>query len=364
MIRIRWYSAILMALFLQIEAVIPEKVILCTVCRDVSKHVPAMISDLEKIGSLFQDYRIVVYENNSEDDTPSQLYRWKRANPKVSLTVEFLSDAEFAKTIVNQTNGKFSRLEQRAQARNKALRMALSLFDEEFSYILCIDPTVKLSGLEEIKAIFQRPDNWDAVFAYRTDREGNFTDWGAFRDPFSLFGPEFMGDEWYREEKHFSLQKHEPWYPVYSAFGGFAIYKRKAIENCKYGAIANLDLELATRKWFFEALLRGSPSIDHYFQSLKSITNIVYIEPPRPNLPTLPDLNCGIYIVKEPFLLVWKMHGSFYQYPAVCEHVSLHASMYCLGFQRLFINPRLVSVERDSHYEFRPNQGESESYNW
>lgn len=69
----------LIVLVLQLEAVIPEKVVIVTVCRDVSDLLPEVINDLEKIGSLFQDYRIVAYENNSEDDTPSQLYRWKRA---------------------------------------------------------------------------------------------------------------------------------------------------------------------------------------------------------------------------------------------------------------------------------------------
>lgn len=353
---VKWSIVFFVLIHLQLSAVISDRVIICTICRDVSSYLPEMISQVEKIGALFQDYRVVVYENNSQDDTPSQLCRWKRSNPKVSVEVEFLSDVALEAMIVNMTEGKLSRGEQRAIARNKALTIALSQFGEEFSCVFWMDATVKLQSIEEIINIFSKSQDWDAVFAYGVDATGNFQDWFAFRDVCLSFGPELIGDAWYIEPKQFILSQNDPWYPVYSAFGGCAIYKRHALQDCRYNALVSQSLEAAVRRWFFWGLDQQCPSIHRYLQGLEGIDHLVYIECPHPNLPQLPKNNHGIYISKEPLIVVWKNHGTFHQYPEVCEHVSLHASMYCRGYQRLFIDPNFVCVERDNHYASHPNQ--------
>lgn len=334
---------------------IPEKVVICTICRDASPYLPEMMAQVESLGSLFQDYRVVVYENNSEDDTPSQLYRWKRANPKVDLLVEFLPDSEFEKKIVNRSHNRFSRTEQRALARNKALSMALSRLGQEFTYILWIDADVKLEGMSELLDTFQKKDLWEAVFAYRKDEDGDFHDWDAFRDAVFPFGPELMGDAWYTETREPPFPESDAWHPVYSAFGGFAIYKRSLLEKYKYSALIGNALEASTKEWFFLGLAQHQPSIYSYLQRLKEISPHIYIDSPRQDLPEVLEEQCGVSISNEP-ILVWRMHGTGYQYPEVSEHVSLHASMYRDGHHRFFINPRLLTVERDSHYEFRPNQ--------
>lgn len=329
---------------LESSAPIPEKIVICTICRDASLYLPEMISQMESIGSFFQDYRVVIYENNSEDDTPSQLYRWKRENPKVSPLVEFLPDSELEQKIVNRNNNQFSRAEQRALARNKALSMALSQFSEEFSYILWIDANVQVLALNELIDTFQKSDRWDAVFAYRKDKEGHFHDWHAFRDALFPFGPELIGDAWYTETRQFSLSENAAWHPVYSAFGGCAIYKRSLLKDYKYSALVGPSLEGSAKEWFFLGLAQHQPSVYCYLQNLKDVSTYVYLDAPRLNLPPLPKERCGICLSKEP-LLIWRIHGTSYQYPEVCEHVSLHASMYRDGHRRLFINPRLISVE-------------------
>lgn len=338
-----WCFAFLTFVCVQLSAVIPEKVIICTICCNASPLLPEMIAQLESIGSLFEDYRIVAYENNSTDDTPSQLYRWKRANPKVAVGAEFLSHSDFERVIVNCPDGQFSQTEKRTIARNKALAIARSQFGEEFSYILCVDADVKLESLEEIVSTFNERWHWDAVFAYGTDMAGNFCDWTAFRDALHPVGPELLGNAWYSEAKQFSLSKQDDWYPVYSAFGGFAIYKREALENCKYEALVSPAIDIVMREWLFLGLAQYNPSVIRYLQSLERITSLVQIDEPVLNLPHLPQDSCGIYISKEPFLVVWRGHGACDQYPEICEHLALHAHMYFQKHRRLFINPRLIA---------------------
>jgi hypothetical protein len=314
-----------------------------------------MIPYLENMGSLFEDYRIVAYENNSEDDTPSQLYRWKSTNPKVSISIEFLSIVEHEKTIINTIEGQFSKPEQRALARTKALMMALSNAYKEFSYVICIDLNVIPPSLEAVNETFQKCGSWDAVFAYRIDSNGNFRDQNAFRDPLLPLGPELLGDEWHEITKNFTLDEQNEWHPVYSAFGGCAIYKKAAIRNCKYEAIVTPCLGSVYRQWFFTGLDTNNQACKKYLQNLKEITNLVFIDSPHPNLPSLEQKSSGIIINEELFSLVWRTHSSAYQYPSVCEHVSFHASMHRHGYKNLFINPRLICVERDSHCASHPN---------
>jgi len=149
---------------LELSALIPEKVVICAICRDESPYLPEMISQIESIGSLFQDYRVVVYENNSEDDTPSQLYRWKRANPKVILFVEFIPDSELEKKKASRNNNQFTEEAQKALARNNTLSTALSQFSAEFSYILLIDANVKRQVLNELIDALQKNDTWNIDF--------------------------------------------------------------------------------------------------------------------------------------------------------------------------------------------------------
>jgi hypothetical protein len=259
-------------LLFQLEAVIPEKVVICTICRDVSDYLPSMIPYLEDMGSLFEDYRIVAYENNSEDDTPSQLYRWKSENPKVSISVEFLSKTEYAGTIINTIEGQFSRSEQKAQARNKALMMALSSPYEEFSHVIWIDLNVDPPSLKAIEETFQKGEEWDAVFAYLVDSNGNFSDKNAFRDSLFPLGPELLGDDWHEEIKNFTLNERNEWRPVYSAFGGYAIYKREAIAHAKYKAIVTPCLGSIYRKWFFTGIDTNNQSCKTYLKNIKNIT--------------------------------------------------------------------------------------------
>lgn len=332
-------------LFFDLFAVIPEKVVICAICRDVGNHLPSFISQVEALGAFFEDYRVLAYENNSEDDTPSQLYRWKRSNSRVSIEVEFLPLSDFEKIIVNQANHRFSSIEQRALARNKALHLAFSRFGEDFSYVIWMDPKTQILSLEEIIPTFDRRGEWDAVFAYKKDREGRFNDWEAFRDAVFPFGPELLGESWYTE-KHFSLSEESSWHPVYSAFGGVAIYKRALLHKGQYDGLVGPWLEMVVREILSSKSVEGAAFVHAYQRQLATMDTLVYLNRKSSHLSQLPSIY-GVYISRQHPLIVWRPYGSFRQYPEVNEHVSFHASLYCRGHRRLFINPRLVTVPRD-----------------
>jgi len=190
---------------------------------------------------------------------------------------------------VNWQHGNPYRPEVISLARNSVLECALSSFEND--YVLMMDMDFVLEpDYDGIAECFTRND-WDAVFANGIDPEGRFWDWFALRDERFPFGVETMGDEWYKLQRPHHFLKDE-WHPVYSAFGGFGIYRREALDGCRYSATLTPSVRALN-----ESLGHRGPYTTHQGVG--------------------PD-------------------------PSICEHVGLHADMISRGRNRLFINPRMV----------------------
>ena len=178
------------------HAEIPEKVLILGVCKDVEGQLPRTIKIMEHIGSLFEDYRVIVYENNSSDKTPALLKRWAKRNSRVSYQSEKLSKKELQDIVVNvDEKGKFFRPELIARARNIVLDKALSEDYEGFDYLIWMDMDfIVPPKYEGIVEVFHDEREWDAVFAYGVDSKGYYWDWYAFRDGVYPLGPEILGN--------------------------------------------------------------------------------------------------------------------------------------------------------------------------
>lgn len=325
-------------------AVIPEKVLICGICRDVESRLPHTIEIMERIGDLFQDYRIIVYENNSTDRTKNILQGWGQRNFRVFVQSENINHEQLASSIINiKHDGKFYRPEEIARARNIVLDKVMSEEYKDFPYVIWMDMDFKIPpALNGIIEVFKSGKEWDAVFAYGLDPTNHYWDWYAFRDAKDPLGSEVLGNDWWYLKKNFSLLQSDDWYPVYSAFGGCGIYKKSSIEGCKYSAIVTKDLE----QWVKHMLVQEQFSNNHhillYQDKMKRLRRTLYIPSPVPNLPKIEDPNRGIFLNDAPDAVVWRMSSFVYQYPSVCEHVPFHASMIVRGHGKLFINPRLV----------------------
>ena len=68
----------------------------------------------------------------------------------------------------------------------------------------------------------------------------------------------------------------------------------------------------------------------------------VLIETPVPNRRKVEYTKLGILLNSEPDAVVWRMNSGAMQYPACCEHIPFHASMIAQGFDKLYINPKLI----------------------
>lgn len=122
------------------SAQIHEKVLICGVCRNVEKRLEKTKKIMESIGALFDDYKILVYENNSTDRTAQILKAWAHQNPRVWLKSETLALAELEKVIVNvYQDGRLYPPEQICRARNVVLDQALDPIYNDFPFIIWMD---------------------------------------------------------------------------------------------------------------------------------------------------------------------------------------------------------------------------------
>jgi hypothetical protein len=49
-----------------------SRVVVCGLCRDVRSALPRTIARIERLGQKFHDYRVVLFENDSQDGTRAE----------------------------------------------------------------------------------------------------------------------------------------------------------------------------------------------------------------------------------------------------------------------------------------------------
>jgi hypothetical protein len=278
---------------------------------------------IESLVKHFEDYRIIIYENNSTDKTKKLYSEWAKSNNKLIYISEDLTP-EFLKNYTPLV-GEY-RCEFIARARNIVLKKALSNEFDDFDYILVPDLDFEVPwGINEILNIIENPKKeWDMVAA-----NGSY-DIFALRLPNSRLFPETIGynptirinDE---IGNYLAMHlKQGKWLKVESAFGGLAIYKRSSLKNCFYRSKCPLD--------YFEKITTFNPGDDPIFK-----------KDPKKFLPLI--------IKNRMRFRQWeKSNFSDKAFPTngyICEHVLLHFQMIRNGFDKLFIDPDLTMTTKE-----------------
>ena len=298
-----------------------EKILICGVGKNVAIRLSNLIGYMEQFGSYFADYQILLYENDSTDETVDLMNQHAGRNPHIHFVSEKFQDEEL-----------FPRTVRIARARNKVLDMAKNPLYSDYKFLVMTDlDLLRDWAIPEMLVSIQNSDHWDAVFANGIFANPHFYyDRYAFRNSEYPFGPELLGDHFWDEvfTSWFQVLSQTAWIPVYSAFGGFAIYKTSIILHFTYsGTVTD---ELAEYYQVIAANLpSSSPHLEYYLNKnglggTSRPLPIVFCENSkfeRKDLPSTPPYTC-------------------------CEHLPLHASMALRGYGRFYINPQMVV-----HYE-------------
>jgi len=145
-----------------------KTIVMTALTRDVELRVPDSKEKLEKIGECFKDYRIILYENDSEDDTRKLLSEWTKNNDKVILLDccdEGSCDCKLNSIDTYELGwAGQKRIQKMRHFREKVLRYSTKHFSH-FDYYLTYD--FDLQGglyLDGLITSFSK-NNWDMIFA-------------------------------------------------------------------------------------------------------------------------------------------------------------------------------------------------------
>lgn len=293
-----------------------EKILICGVCKDIDFAVGNTIRNIEKLGKRFSDYAVIIYENNSTDMTPQLYADWARRNSHVVFVSENLAAHELPG----------SREERIARARNIVLDIARDEKYDDFTHLIMVDLDFTHAWpISEIVETVQMQGDWHCISANGVKRSGSYWDRYAFRDAKFPFGPELLGHDWWNQlfKTWFEIKGDNP-RPVYSAFGGLAVYKRSAIIPFGYSGTVTEDLQ-NYYGLILPKLLPNNPHLLNYLRINRlGYDDQLFLKP-------------VIFECSPP-----SDQYEFYRRLVCCEHVTLHASMALNGFGNFFINPKLV----------------------
>jgi hypothetical protein len=203
------------------------------------------LNKLVEIGSLFYEYKIFIYENDSSDNTVLQLQQFKDLNDNFDFVHEIGINEQYQNVRTNVL----------AHGRN----LLFDKVDPSYDYMIKIDLDGLLVGFNP-KSIYEvfnyNVNDWDVMTANCT---GRYYDIWALRVSEDVWKQDVHGLIWDKPINHdcWYHQNHMPpreYIKTYqriipvnsplietdSSFGGLAIYKRSKLENCMYcGAVYN-----------------------------------------------------------------------------------------------------------------------------
>ena len=209
----------------------------CCICGPVKNCAPYLdkvFENIEKIGSLFDDYKIIIYYDKSKDNTLQKLKEYQNRNPRLQLYVN------------NKPVSPF-RTHNIAIARNFCLNFVRNN-KERFPYFIMMDfddVNCKNLNVEPLRNSLKRED-WDALSFNTTPKYYDI--WGLSIYPYC-----FSYNHFEENVKNYNiiqnyvsalLSKLPPngLLPCISSFNGFSIYRTNKFLNTYYDGRVRKDL--------------------------------------------------------------------------------------------------------------------------
>ena len=196
--------------------VLNYKAIIVGTARNISEYVDKNIPKLISISKLFSYCPIVIYENDSNDNT-----------------LELLN--KYAITIISEKNIEGNRTTRLAHGRNTLHDYAINLNIPFDYYIVCdLDDKIEKLTAENIASCFKHANNWSMMGA---NQETDYYDLWALRTK----------DDWCNIDcwdtkdniigcKYKNIPSNSELIEVDSCFGGTGIYRFNHTIGCRYSS--------------------------------------------------------------------------------------------------------------------------------
>ncbi len=210
----------------------------CCICGPVKNCAPYLskvLDNMEKIGSLFNDYKIVIYYDKSSDNTLNILKEYQKKNPKMIF-------------YVNKNPVSPFRTHNIAIARNFCLNYVREN-KEIYPYFImmdCDDVNCKEINIEILKK-YLNLNSWDGL-SFNTSPK-YYDIWGLSIYPFCFSYNHFENNVKYYDiiQKYIDkllkeAKKCGKLVECISSFNGFSIYRTAKFLNTSYDGRVRLDI--------------------------------------------------------------------------------------------------------------------------
>lgn len=224
-----------------------KRIVFCGLARDVEKYIEKLLSRLEIVGKYFKDYKIVIFENDSLDNTRNLIkINSKRNNKIILLDCNNMNSTECK--LSNKKGYEYGMLSNQRIYKMSLYREQYLNYVKtnlsDYDYMMVCD--TDLSGNQCIDGIFTsiiKPD-WDAIYI-----NGKTSFWGFFGSiTFAYDGLAFVNyDSEFTKinmsgfrillktlSMNIGINDSKEFYQVKCAFNGYALYKINSIKNASY----------------------------------------------------------------------------------------------------------------------------------
>ena len=229
-------------------------IIICGIVRNAERGLKRNIPTINRLCERFGNYHIIMVENDSTDNTKEILQQWAKSQKNIHILLNDYHTTTIPDKKEVTANPFFSRkrIEKMAQYRNIYLDyIAQNVLRGD--YIMVVDLDVYSIDLEGVISSFTTTCEWDAVTANGYSRSFSSRFRKRYHDAYALteLGMELVPQT---EEtinlaryKWAFIKRKSSFIPVFSAFGGLAIYRYEALNNIRYEVLKNDDVRVEVR---------------------------------------------------------------------------------------------------------------------
>lgn len=198
------------------------KCCICGTVKNCGKYLDRIFANMEAIGALFEDYSIVLYYDNSNDDTLQKITEYQRKNAKCIYYVNPSPTSQF-------------RTHNIAKGRNYCIQYIKRNFaDYEYFIMMDCDDVCSNKIRPNVLRDMLSRDDWDSVSFNKSDY---YDLWALSIRPYIFSCHNFNNGVTLWKNFINKIIKNTPktaLIPCASAFNGFAIYRTNKFLNCAY----------------------------------------------------------------------------------------------------------------------------------
>lgn len=222
-----------------------KKVVFAALLRDKEDRIPEIRKKVERMGKMFADYRVLIVENDSSDNTRDVLLQWTKENKRVTiLGCGYNAKQCSVASATTKTDGHGvdrSRIDKMSILRNIYLdEISKNYYNYDYAIIWDLDSigSVYLDGVAHSMDYLDKNKTVDLVCAYGIYNYGLFT---FFYDTFAF---SLKGESTHINMKmphdirtglwEVKYNRGDDPVEVDSCFSGFSIYRVGSLSDARH----------------------------------------------------------------------------------------------------------------------------------